>query len=162
MTEEKPGAVFDCNVFFQAARNVDGPAAKALRLFEHGDFSLFVSDEILKEVGVTFADTKVRAKNPWITDATMEVFLERIRKNAVVVQVVPEKFTFERDPDDAKYVNLTLAAGAKYLVTRDNDLLDLMDDANPMGQNFRKRSPGLMILDPVAFLQAIAATANPR
>jgi len=38
--EEKLGAVFDCNIFFQATRNANGPAAKAFRLLETGAFSL--------------------------------------------------------------------------------------------------------------------------
>jgi hypothetical protein len=38
------------------------------------------------------------------------------------------------------------------LVSRDNDLLDLMKDAT-----FRQRCPDLMILDPVPFLASIAS-----
>ena len=38
-------------------------------------------------------------------------------------------FTLARDPDDEPYLNLAIAVSADYLVTRDNDMLDLMHDA---------------------------------
>jgi predicted nucleic acid-binding protein len=52
------GAVFDCNIFFQATRNANGPAAKVFRLLETGAFSLFVSSTILEEVRETFTDLR--------------------------------------------------------------------------------------------------------
>ena len=58
---------------------------------------------------------------------------------------------FPRDPKDEPYINLALAANADYLVTRDNDLLDLMNDSD-----FRQQFPGLTILDPVAFLRVLS------
>ena len=47
---------------------------------------------------------------------------------AVVLTEIPKAFTLARDPKDEPYLNLALAAGARYLVTRDKDLLDLMSD----------------------------------
>jgi hypothetical protein len=38
-------------------------------------------------------------------------------------------------------------------VTRDKDLLDLMDQTTEAGTDFRQRFPGLTILDPEAFLR---------
>ena len=61
-------------------------------------------------------------------------------------------FTLDRDPKDEIYVNLAIEAGASYLVSRDKDLLDLMNDPD-----FRSRFPGLTILDPVAFLKELSA-----
>jgi hypothetical protein len=46
----------------------------------------------------------------------------------------------------------------RYLVSRDNDLLDLMDQTKPEGKGFAERFPGLQILDPVAFLRALSPT----
>ena len=65
----------------------------------------------------------------------------------------PEVFTCQRDPKDAQYVNLALAADAKLIVSRDRDLLDLMDLATRDGSAFHKRFPSLRIVDPVQFLQ---------
>lgn len=69
---------------------------------------------------------------------------------------MPKQFTYARDPNDEPYVNLALAAGAQYLVTFDQDLLDLMTQATPEGKDFHQRFPGLLILTPVAFLQALS------
>ncbi len=67
-----------------------------------------------------------------------------------------KQFTYARDLNDEPSVNLTLAAGAQYLVTFDNDLLDLMNQATPEGNDFRQRFPGLLILTPAAFFQALS------
>jgi hypothetical protein len=53
-----------------------------------------------------------------------------------------------------------ITAGARYLVTRDNDLLDLMAD-NSVGVDFRRRFPDLKILDPAAFLQELSPPPDP-
>ena len=50
------------------------------------------------------------------------------------------------------YINLAIAAGASYLVSRDNDVLDLAKLSNPDGGRLRSHTPHLQILDPVSFL----------
>ena len=47
-------------------------------------------------------------------------------------------------------MDLAAAAGARYLVSRDKDLLSLMQD-----EAFRQQFPDLTIVDPVAFLREI-------
>jgi putative PIN family toxin of toxin-antitoxin system len=59
----------------------------------------------------------------------------------VVPAEVPRTLTLPRDPKDEPYLNLALAVGAQYLVSRDKDLLDLMNDGS-----FRQRYPDLTIL----------------
>ena len=155
--EGKPGAVFDCNVYFQATRNPKGPAAELLRLLEADRFALFLTSEIWEEVRATFTDQKVRAKNRGLTDGRIDALFQLVSQHAALRDHVPERFACERDPDDAKYVNLALAAGAGYLVTRDKDLLDLMSEAPSEGASFSQQFPGLTLLDPVAFLAVLRA-----
>ena len=45
-------------------------------------------------------------------------------------------FVLERDPKDAKYVDLAIATKADFLVTRDKDLLDLREKESPLLQIF--------------------------
>ena len=73
---------------------------------------------------------------------------------------MPLQFPYPRDPKDELYLNLAIAAGARYLVSWDNDLLDLMAD-NPDGTAFRGRFPGLMVLTPVAFLRELGQASTP-
>jgi predicted nucleic acid-binding protein len=54
------------------------------------------------------------------------------------------------DPDDAPYVDLALAVGATSLVSRDSDLLDLMDDTNAAGRELRRRYPSFHVMTPPA------------
>ena len=46
-------------------------------------------------------------------------------------------------------------ADAKRIVSRDKDLLDLMDAMKPEAADFQGRFPLLRILDPVSFLREI-------
>ena len=68
---------------------------------------------------------------------------------------MPRRFEFPRDPDDEPYLNLAIAAGDEFLVTRDRDILDLMDGNTKEGRDFQSRFPRLTILNPVEFLKAL-------
>jgi putative PIN family toxin of toxin-antitoxin system len=145
-----PGVVFDCVVYLQAVAGPSGPAARLLGLLEAGRFTLYLSDHVLSEVREVLERPRVRAKNPAVTDETTRELLDRLTLLATKVVDVPSLFSLPRDPDDEPYVNLALAADANYLVTRDKDLLDLMNDPE-----FRARHPQLTILNPVALLQVL-------
>jgi putative PIN family toxin of toxin-antitoxin system len=138
--------------YLQAVAGPSGPAARLLDLFEAGRFTLYVSDHVLAEVREVLERPRVRAKNPAITDETTARLLDRLARLATKVVDVPDLFSLPRDPDDEPYINLALAASAGYLLTRDKDLLDLMNDPD-----FRSRYPRLTILNPVAMLQVLAS-----
>jgi putative PIN family toxin of toxin-antitoxin system len=121
-----------------------------------GQVTLCVSRSTLAEVSDVLNRPKSRQRFKTLTPERTEAFLRELQKAAVLVDSVPEVFSYPRDPDDEPYVNLALAAGAPYLVTWDNDLLDLMEE-NPDGAAFRSRFPGLRILTPVAFLRELAS-----
>jgi uncharacterized protein len=138
-------------VFFQAASRPEGPAARLFMEFiETGRLTIFVS-----EVRDVLARPNIRAKNPAITDKTIDDFFRRIEQVAQRIDDVPASYALPRDPDDEPYVNLALAANADYLVTWDKDMLDLMRD-----ENFRQHYPQLMILNPVALLEALTRPAE--
>jgi predicted nucleic acid-binding protein len=63
---------------------------------------------------------------------------------------VPVAMELERDPKAEPYLNLAIASSATYLVTWDEDLLDLMGK-----EEFRRRFPTLAILEPPALLRAL-------
>jgi uncharacterized protein len=153
----QPRAVFDCMVFLQASTRPTGPAARLfIDYVERGRLSLYVSDVIVEEVRDVLGRPGIRAKNPAITDETVSGFCRRVWQVGQRINFVPTTFVLARDPDDEPYLNLAIAAGADYLVTRDNDMLDLMQDAA-----FRTQYPALTILDPVALLR-ILDLATPR
>ena len=114
-----------------------------------------MSDAILDEVRHVLGRPQIRAKNPSLTDKAVEEFFHRIGQLAMKIENVPASFTLARDPDDGPYLNLALDAASDYLVTRDQDMLDLMQDAG-----FRSRYPALIILTPIALLQVLAPPAQ--
>jgi putative PIN family toxin of toxin-antitoxin system len=141
--------------YLQATASPSGPAAACLNLFEAGQFALFVSEETLRELREVLTRPRVRQKNPEITEERVTALLQRLASKATLLAEVPQQFSYPRDPKDEPYVNLALAAGARYLVSRDKDLLDLMNEDLPEGKAFRQRFPGLTILDPVVFLREL-------
>jgi len=151
LSTDTPRVIFDAMVFLQALTNDQGPAFACQRLVDEGKLLLFVSPAVLEEVKDIAHRPRLQRKFKNLTPENVEAFLEDIRALAVLITDVPHVFSYPRDPDDEPYINLAIAAGAQYLVSRDNDLLDLMQDGD-----FRQRFPGLKILDPVALLREFA------
>lgn len=155
MTASAPRAVFDCNVLLQAAVNGKGPAAACLELVEKGRARLFVSTSVIAELGDVLSRTRLAAKFRQLTDERVATFLSRVRLLSTSIHSPPHVFDLPRDAHDEPYLDLAVAAFAEYLVTRDNDLLDLMKSGDPIGQSFRARFPSLRVMDPVEFLRAL-------
>lgn len=144
--------VFDCIVFLQGAARMTGPAAACLKLVEDNQVELFLSARILAEIQDVLTRPKLQRKFPILTPDYVDAFLRTFTQKATIVSDVPHQFVYERDPKDEPYINLALAVGAVYLVSRDKDVLDLLSDPD-----FRSQFPTLTILDPVAFLQTYKA-----
>jgi putative PIN family toxin of toxin-antitoxin system len=145
------GAVFDCVVFLQAAGYPRGPARACFELTTQGKVTLHVSAEILREVREVLARPELRKRFSRLTPEWAEEFMKDAEATAKVAADIPRVYELKRDPKDEAYLNLAIATAASYLVTRDKDMLDLMND-----KTFHEKYPNLTILDPVAFLDAIA------
>lgn len=157
MTSEKTRVVFDCMVCLQAAARETSPAAACLRLAEQRHIRLFISRAILREVQDVLSRDYIRARFPALTDESVAAFIERLRQAAEYIRTVPRHFQYEsRDVKDEPYINLAIETQAHFLVSRDNDLLDLMKWEKEAGREFQKRFRFLKIVDPVAFLKEAA------
>jgi len=143
--------VFDCNTFLQALASPEGPAGQCVQLAIDRKINLFVSPSVLEELREVTSRPKVITRLRLHTNR-VEEFFEAIEIAATLLVGFPEVFSYPRDPDDAHYVNLALAADAKLIVSRDRDLLDLMDLTKVEAADFQKRFPALRILNPVEFL----------
>ena len=151
-------AVFDCNLYFQALINEEGPAGRCVTTAFERKVGLFLCRQVLTEVRRTATDPILRVKFQQITDERLAQLIANVEKVGHVVTRIPERFTYPRDPDDAHYINLALAAKARYVVTRDKDPLDLMDAARPEGPEFRQRFRSLQIIEPQVLLRELART----
>ena len=148
----RPGVVFDCNVFLQALANERSAAAKALDLLEQDAITLFVGEPILREVRDVLTRTKIRRKLPRITNVRVRALLQRLIAKAILIKNIPEEFKYQRDPKDEMYINLAIVANAEYLVSRDQDLLDLVTTSTDVARQFRSRYPFLRIIKAADFI----------
>jgi putative PIN family toxin of toxin-antitoxin system len=146
--------VFDCNTLLQALASPDGPAGRCVQLAIDGKIDVFLSARVLDELRDVAGRPKVIARLRLAPERTRE-FIEVVEMRATILSGFPEPFAYDRDPDDAHYVNLAAAANASVIVSRDKDLLDLIDPTRPEATDFRNRFPQLHILDPVSFLREI-------
>jgi putative PIN family toxin of toxin-antitoxin system len=145
----------DCMVYLQAAARAQGPARACLEMVQAQRVRLFVSPTIMAELADVLTRPKVRRKFPNLTTEAVAAFLQDVERLATMIASVPEIAAIPRDSKDEPYLNLALASGAAYLVTRDKDLLELMDDTRPVGKHFRAAFPQLTILGPVDFLRIL-------
>ena len=153
---EKLRIVLVCMIFLQAVLSKKSIAFKLFEYLESNSFRLFVSQETLDEVVDVLNRPPMRAKYSQITDESVENFLSRVLKKAVLIKTVSAKFKYSRDPMDEKYINLAVEAKAHFIVSRDKDLLDLMTDISVKAKEFRQKSRPLKIVEPIEFLKIVA------
>ncbi len=150
-----PKVIFDCNVFLQALVNPHGPAGRCKQLVDRGEVELYVSEEVLAEVAEVLSRPRTRTLAPALTFEVIEAFIVDIRLKSICLMNVPEEYRLERDPKDERYINLALAASAKFIVSRDNDLLDLMKPNSETARDFQRRYPLLKIINPTDLLAEV-------
>jgi putative PIN family toxin of toxin-antitoxin system len=147
--------VFDCGVFLQGLISEAGPAVRCLELFEKGNFTLIFSEETLDELKDVLSRSQLKQKYPRLTDERVDALVDALWAKAEFVKNVPSRFTYTRDSNDEPYINLAIAADAKYNVSRDKDLLSLMTGYTDECKEFRQRFRPLKVIDPVTFLQEV-------
>lgn len=130
-----------------------------MRLFFDGEISLFVSEEILREVRDVLRREELRRKLPAIKDRLVNALLLKLEGRAILTTNVPEEYQYDRDPDDEKYLNLAVVSNASYLVSKDDDLLDLISTDTDVARRFRTRYPFLQILTASDFVAKMKSQA---
>ncbi len=143
-------AVFDAMVFLQAGANPTGPSGACFAHARSGTLALVTSPETVAELRDLLARPNIRKKFAHLTDDVAEGLVAEIERIGTSFENVPRIFEYPRDPKDEPYINLAIAADADYLTSRDNDLLDLMQDTD-----FTTRFPGILVLDPASLLREL-------
>ena len=110
--------VLDANVVF-AGVGWRGEAHRCLMAMAHRQVIAYATLEILEEVRALVADWGDKFKYPPIT--TLNWYYDRVK----VVEPSPLGKQRSRDAKDDPYLACALAAGAKVIVSRDDDLLAL-------------------------------------
>jgi uncharacterized protein len=150
--------VFDCTVFAQALINPRGPAGACVIAAQSGRLRLFISEYVLAEVRELPGKLPPKLR---VDAGRVEAFIFDLAKYSELIEAVPELFVYPRDPDDAHYVNLAMAAQARLIVSRDRDLLDLMDPATADARDFQARFPTLRVTDPLTLLRELERKSPP-
>ena len=147
-------AVYDCMLFFMHAARPQR-VRETFELVEQRRVTYCLSSDVLAEIQDVLTRPKHQQKFPTLTPSRVAAVVAEITSRCQFVQNVENRYVVARDPKDSKYINLALASGAQYLVTRDKDLLDLMNESLPEGQHFRQTLPQLTILEPAPFVQVV-------
>jgi len=110
--------VFDAGVVFSAA-GWRGEAHRCLVATAHRKIMAFATGETLHELRDLLEDRGERAKFPPVT--TLDWYFERVK----LVEPAPLGKQRSRNAKDDPYLACALAAEAKIIVSRDDDLLTL-------------------------------------
>ena len=111
--------VFDTNVYISAAIKSE-LAENLIELAAKTDFiTLLTSEEILDELREKLTSKFERSET--ITD----IFIDRIRKIAELIEITEKVNVVKRDPSDNKILECALAGEADLIVTLDQDLIKL-------------------------------------
>ncbi len=161
MTPEPKRVVYDCNILLGAMLSTKGAAYQCKQVVDDRRVALFVSPFVLQKLRETPHHPDLK-KFKFLTPARVDAYIADLLKKATLIQDVPVVFEYPRDPDDAHYVNLALAVKAIYVVSRDNDLLDLSNPLKPAASEFKQRFPDLRIVEPRTFLSEIAGETHPK
>lgn len=110
--------VIDTNVIISALF-FGGMPRKLIEHFFNGDFSAFVSPQIVQEYTETYEEIHKK-----YSDRGNPVILQKIIEKSNII--IPQKeVTICRDPDDNKFISCALEGKCLYIVSGDNDLLSL-------------------------------------
>jgi putative PIN family toxin of toxin-antitoxin system len=120
--------VLDTNVLLSALVFTGGAMARFRGLWESGKITPFTSKEAIKELMRVLAYQKFKLSRQ-DQDGLLADYLP-FAQVADVLFVVPPNLPICRDPLDQMFLTLAVASQADVLVTGDQDLLVLADEAN--------------------------------
>ncbi len=135
--------------FAQAIISQKGPASACFDFVRSGDIRLYWSDYVLQEI------RELPGKLPprlLVTAERVDAFLFSLAPFIEHIAAVPHVYQNPFDPDDSHHIDLAIAAGATLIVSRDTDLLRLMDETLPHGRAFRQLYRQLEIFAPESLI----------
>lgn len=158
MTALLPRVIFDTNIFIRSFLNPLGPSGKCFELARKKKVMLCVSDDVFFELEEVLDRPYIRKTLGIDYAVQKEQFLREIELIAYFTDPVEAQFELVRDPDDEFVINLAISSDAGYVVTFDNDLLDLMTATDLESKQFRQKFRNLNIVRPDEFLSVVQET----
>ncbi len=118
--------VLDTNVLISGLMLPKSVPGSIVNGWKSGQFDLAFSEEMLTEVGRVLGYPKISKRLEW-DSALVERFLLLLRYKAEVVMIDGIEATVPRDADDNMVLATLIQSRADYLVTGDQDLLELQE-----------------------------------
>ena len=132
--------VLDANVVISALITPQGAMAQVLDFWKQGVYELVLSPEVLDEIARVAHYPRIQERYR-LDDAQIDEFIRLLGEEATLIQPSFRVQTVVEDPDDDRYVECAVAAGADLIVTGDAHLLKLGDY-----QGIRMTKPGDFLL----------------
>ncbi len=114
---------------------------------------MLLSRPVLFEYHDVLGRAELLGGRPPIADGAVKLLIERLRYLAEFIDPVRARFRFDRDPEDACFLELAIAGNATHLVTHDRDLLTLPKAHTDAAKRFRQRLRKLKIQEAGAMLK---------
>ena len=115
--------VIDTVIFVRSLLKPRGYNSKIVKRVN--EYELFVSEDILKEVVDVLHRSSLKKKYDPSGIITISEILDILSEAAVVTP--SQKVNVCRDQHDNKFIECAVAAGADYIVSGDDDLLDIKE-----------------------------------
>lgn len=142
-------AVLDANVIVSAVLTAAGIPAQILDAWRTERFALLVSSPILKEIARVLEYPRIARLHHWPRAKVREFMAEL----AYLGIMTPGEITLNvvrNDPADNRYLECAVEGAADYLVSGDQDLLDLHEHG------------GIRIVSPKTFLEVLRVLKGAR
>ena len=143
----------DTNTVLRALIRTTSHSAKILSLCETRRIVLLLSRPVLKEYRRILTGPALISRALDREPPNIKSLLDGLRYEAEYIDPVIEKFDLDRDPDDAKFIELAFAGRATHIITHDKDLLSLPTSRSDAGKRFRQRLPGVRVMDAETFVR---------
>ena len=131
--------VLDTNVLISALLTTKGPPSRIIEYWEAEAFEVATSAALLGELERVLVYGRVR-KHLNKSQGKVSTLLKRFRTVALLVEPEFELNVIRADPDDDRVLECAVTAGAAYIISGDEHLLNL------------EQYQGIVILPPAGFL----------
>jgi putative PIN family toxin of toxin-antitoxin system len=116
--------VLDANVLVSAILSPDGAPARILEAWRAEQFDVVISDTIVEEIDRVLHYPKIIRRHRWSAEH-MQRFLDDLAHLAIVTPGGLTLTVIANDPPDNRYLECAVEGEAAYIVSGDEDLLQL-------------------------------------
>jgi len=144
--------VLDTNVLLAGLVSTRSASQMIVDALNARRFIPLISADVLAEYRRILAHPTVITRYPQLSSRTVAKVLHRLRYLGDEIKTSRVRFEFQRDPLDAKFIELAIAGDATHIITLDDDLLSLATLPAEAGKRFRQRLPHVEVRRPGDFV----------